>query len=45
MLFMVTCHWYRTKDIDSETKFLSVMFQVIQGHLIVARGKHGHFSG
>ena len=45
MLFMVTWLWYRTKDIDSETKFLSVMFQVIQGHLIVARGKHGHFSG
>ena len=34
MFSMVTRFWYRTKDIDFETKFFSGMCQVLQGHFL-----------
>ena len=39
MFFMVTCVWFRTNDIDFETKFFFEMHQVLQdqGYFFVAR--------
>ena len=34
MFFMLTHHWYRTKNNDFETKFLFEMHQVLQGHFL-----------
>ena len=34
MFSIVTRLWYRTKDTDFETKFLSGMCQVLQGHFL-----------
>ena len=34
-MFTTVSHlWYRTKDIDFETKFLSGMSKVLQGHFL-----------
>ena len=41
---MVTRLWYRSKDINFETKFLFGMHQMLQGHSFLVRGRHGHFE-